>query len=151
MELQPIEESTVEAELPRGWEQPVLWDRSRCSWHWVRYWARSLQAGGAGQFTSWESTARTEDFQVFVFLMSMVWPLRYHWMNFQGGIHRLEEVNHIIGKPAWYLGLQTNRDSQLDVVDTAKWWWPRSCIDEYKENYQYSDAWKTWGLASTRA
>ncbi len=30
-------------------------------------------------------------------------------------------LNHLIGRPAWYLGLQTNRDSQPDVVDTAKW------------------------------
>uniref|UniRef100_UPI001B30337D chemotaxis protein CheW n=5 Tax=Vibrio TaxID=662 RepID=UPI001B30337D len=69
-----------------------------------------------------------------------------------GGIHRLEELSHIIGKPAWYLGLQTNRDSQLDVVDTAKWVMSEKLSgDEYKENYQYIVMLgeSLWGLAGT--
>ncbi|MFA0115729.1 chemotaxis protein CheW, partial [Vibrio sp. 10N.261.46.E11] len=108
------------------------------------------QAGGAGQLTSWETTARTEDFQVLYFDVNGVTfavPL-----DELGGIHRLEEVSHIIGKPAWYLGLQTNRDSQLDVVDTAKWVMPEKLLcDDYKDNYQYIVMLgeSLWGLAST--
>ncbi|OED65349.1 chemotaxis protein CheW, partial [Vibrio splendidus ZS-139] len=108
------------------------------------------QAGGADQFTSWESTARTEDFQVLYFDVNGVTfavPL-----DELGGIHRLEELSHIIGKPAWYLGLQTNRDSQLDVVDTAKWVMSEKLSgDEYKENYQYIVMLgeSLWGLAGT--
>ncbi|WP_139685600.1 chemotaxis protein CheW, partial [Vibrio tasmaniensis] len=108
------------------------------------------QAGGAGQFTSWETTARTEDFQVLYFDVNGVTfavPL-----DELGGIHRLEEVSHIIGKPAWYLGLQTNRDSKLDVVDTAKWVMPEKLLcDDYKDNYQYIVMLgeSLWGLAST--
>ncbi|WP_086738252.1 chemotaxis protein CheW, partial [Vibrio celticus] len=108
------------------------------------------QAGGAGQFTSWESTVRKEDFQVLYFDVNGVTfavPL-----DELGGIHRLEEVNHIIGKPTWYLGLQTNRDSQLDVVDTAKWVMSEKLSgDEYKENYQYIVMLgeSLWGLAGT--
>ncbi|MEZ9683743.1 MULTISPECIES: chemotaxis protein CheW, partial [Vibrio] len=108
------------------------------------------QAGGAGQFTSWETTARTEDFQVLYFDVNGVTfavPL-----DELGGIHRLEELSHIIGKPAWYLGLQTNRDSKLDVVDTAKWVMPEKLLcDDYKENYQYIVMLgeSLWGLAST--
>lgn len=108
------------------------------------------QSGGADQFTSWESTVRTEDFQVLYFDVNGVTfavPL-----DELGGIHRLEELSHIIGKPAWYLGLQTNRDSQLDVVDTAKWVMSEKLSgDEYKENYQYIVMLgeSLWGLAGT--
>ncbi|OEF93291.1 chemotaxis protein CheW, partial [Vibrio splendidus] len=108
------------------------------------------QTGGADQFTSWESQTRTEDFQVLYFDVNGVTfavPL-----DELGGIHRLEEVNHIIGKPTWYLGLQTNRDSQLDVVDTAKWVMSEKLSgDEYKENYQYIVMLgeSLWGLAGT--
>ncbi|WP_086712363.1 chemotaxis protein CheW, partial [Vibrio gigantis] len=108
------------------------------------------QTGGADQFTSWESTVRTEDFQVLYFDVNGVTfavPL-----DELGGIHRLEELSHIIGKPAWYLGLQTNRDSQLDVVDTAKWVMSEKLSgDEYKESYQYIVMLgeSLWGLAGT--
>ncbi|CAH7416568.1 Chemotaxis protein CheW [Vibrio chagasii] len=148
VELQPIEESTVEAELPRV-EQPVSEIEADVP-DIESAIEPETQAGGAGQFTSWESTARTEDFQVLYFDVNGVTfavPL-----DELGGIHRLEEVNHIIGKPAWYLGLQTNRDSQLDVVDTAKWVMAEKLAsDEYKENYQYIVMLgeSLWGLAST--
>ncbi|MFA0078160.1 chemotaxis protein CheW, partial [Vibrio artabrorum] len=108
------------------------------------------QAGGADQLTSWESTVRTEDFQVLYFDVNGVTfavPL-----DELGGIHRLEELSHIIGKPAWYLGLQTKHDSQLDVVDTAKWVMSEKLSnDEYKENYQYIVMLgeSLWGLAGT--
>ncbi|PMH06727.1 chemotaxis protein CheW [Vibrio splendidus] len=108
------------------------------------------QSGGIERFTSWETTARTEDFQVLYFDVNGVTfavPL-----DELGGIHRLEELSHLIGKPAWYLGLQTNRDSQLDVVDTAKWVMPEKLTnDEYKENYQYIVMLgeSLWGLAGT--
>ncbi|MEZ9394869.1 chemotaxis protein CheW, partial [Vibrio splendidus] len=108
------------------------------------------QSGGIERFTSWETTARTEDFQVLYFDVNGVTfavPL-----DELGGIHRLEELSHLIGKPAWYLGLQTNRESQLDVVDTAKWVMPEKLTnDEYKENYQYIVMLgeSLWGLAGT--
>jgi purine-binding chemotaxis protein CheW len=108
------------------------------------------QAGGASNFTSWESTVRSEDFQVLYFDVNGVTfavPL-----DELGGIHRLEELSHLIGRPAWYLGLQSNRDSQLDVVDTAKWVMSEKLTsDEYKENYQYIVMLgeSMWGLAST--
>ncbi|OCH55385.1 chemotaxis protein CheW, partial [Vibrio lentus] len=108
------------------------------------------QSGGIERFTSWESRARTEDFQVLYFDVNGVTfavPL-----DELGGIHRLEELSHLIGKPAWYLGLQTNRESQLDVVDTAKWVMSEKLTnDEYKENYQYIVMLgeSLWGLAGT--
>ncbi|WP_299686154.1 chemotaxis protein CheW [uncultured Vibrio sp.] len=108
------------------------------------------QPGGGDQFASWENTARSEDFQVLYFDVNGVTfavPL-----DELGGIHRLEAVNHIVGKPGWYLGLQTNRDSQLDVVDTAKWVMSEKLSgDEYKDNYQYIVMLgeSLWGLACT--
>ncbi|MDK9798302.1 chemotaxis protein CheW, partial [Vibrio sp. D449a] len=108
------------------------------------------QAGGVNNFTSWESTVRSEDFQVLYFDVNGVTfavPL-----DELGGIHRLEELSHLIGRPDWYLGLQSNRDNQLDVVDTAKWVMSEKLTsDEYKENYQYIVMLgeSMWGLAST--
>lgn len=67
----------------------------------------------------WTSTRRDRDFQVLYFDVNGVTfavPL-----DELGGIHRITEVSHLIGRPGWYFGLQTNKDSQYDVVDTAKW------------------------------
>ncbi|MDW6001450.1 chemotaxis protein CheW [Vibrio mangrovi] len=106
------------------------------------------QAGGVGDVVSWHSTERAEDFQVLYFEVNEVTfavPL-----DELGGIHRLEKVSHLIGRPQWYLGLQTNRDHQLDVVDTARWVMSEKLMDDsYKESYQYivmlGDS--SWGLA----
>lgn len=71
-----------------------------------------------------------------------------------GGIHRLSaELSKIIGKPSWYLGMQINRDNQLDVVDTMAWIMPdRVIAEEDRQDYQYvimlGDS--SWGLASVR-
>ncbi|WP_321463913.1 chemotaxis protein CheW [uncultured Vibrio sp.] len=99
----------------------------------------------------WESTQRTEDFQVLYFDVNAVMfavPL-----DELGGIHRITELNHLIGKPDWYLGLQTNREQKFDVVDTAKWVMAdKLCGEEYKENYQYVVMLgeSMWGLASNQ-
>jgi purine-binding chemotaxis protein CheW len=86
--------------------------------------------------TNWESTQRQEDFQVLYFEVNGVTfavPL-----DELGGIHRLESVNHLLGRPKWYLGLQTSRENQLDVVDTARWVMADKLVnDDYKESYQY--------------
>lgn len=96
----------------------------------------------------WQSTERSDAFQVLYFDVCGVMfavPL-----DALGGIHRLEDTNHLIGRPNWYLGLQTNRDHQLDVVDTAKWVMPDKLPNnEYKETYQYIVMLgeSSWGLA----
>ncbi|ASU22709.1 chemotaxis protein CheW [Vibrio qinghaiensis] len=112
--------------------------------------ARQTQAGYS-EIGMWQSTARTRDFQVLYFEVNSVTfavPL-----DELGGIHRMGVLNHLIGRPAWYLGLQTNKDNQLDVVDTAKWVMAEKLHDDsYKEGYQYivmlGDS--MWGLASTQ-
>ncbi|MGI2868696.1 chemotaxis protein CheW [Vibrio alginolyticus] len=101
--------------------------------------------------TVWESTKRSEDFQVLYFDVNGVTfavPL-----DELGGIHRISELNHLIGKPAWYLGLQTNREQQFDVIDTAKWVMADKLRDDsYKDNYQYVVMLgeSMWGLASNQ-
>ncbi|HAS6349861.1 chemotaxis protein CheW [Vibrio sp. IRLE0018] len=99
----------------------------------------------------WSSTQRTDAFQVLYFDVNSVTfavPL-----DELGGIHQLTQLNHLIGRPGWYLGLQTNRDQQLDVVDTARWVMPDKLADEeYKSNYQYIVMLgnSMWGLASNK-
>jgi len=67
-----------------------------------------------------------------------------------GGIHQLGEVNHLLGRPPWYLGLMTNREHQLDVVDTARWVMPEKLSsNEHQEEYRYIVMLgeSKWGLA----
>lgn len=108
------------------------------------------QTGGS-DIGTWESTQRDTDFQVLYFDVNGVAfavPL-----DELGGIHRTAEMNHLIGRPDWYLGLQTSREAQLDVVDTAKWVMPEKLTDDsHQEAYQYIVMLgeSMWGLASTQ-
>lgn len=67
-----------------------------------------------------------------------------------GGIVQLERVNHIMGRPSWYKGVQTHRESQLNIVDTCAWVMPEKYDKSLAEtvNYQYvvllEDS--NWGL-----
>ncbi|MPY24879.1 chemotaxis protein CheW [Shewanella psychropiezotolerans] len=67
-----------------------------------------------------------------------------------GGIVKLERVNHIMGRPDWYKGVQAHRGSQLNVVDTCAWVMPEKYDSALAEtvNYQYvvllEDS--NWGL-----
>jgi len=106
---------------------------------------------GSADIGHWETPIREQNFQVLYFDVNGVTfavPL-----DELGGIHRKAELNHLIGRPAWYLGLQTNRDSQLDVVDTAKWVMAEKLRDDsYKEAYQYIVMLgeSMWGLACSQ-
>ena len=108
------------------------------------------QAGGLN-LDNWQTPVRQDAFQVLYFDVNGVTfavPL-----DELGGIHRKTELNHLIGRPAWYLGLQTQRDAQLDVVDTAKWVMAEKLHDEsYKEAYQYIVMLgeSMWGLACSQ-
>ncbi|EDQ00669.1 chemotaxis protein CheW [Shewanella benthica] len=68
-----------------------------------------------------------------------------------GGIVKLERVNHIMGRPDWYKGVQAHRGAQLNVVDTCAWVMPEKYDSALAEtvNYQYvvllEDS--NWGLA----
>lgn len=109
------------------------------------------QTASISQETQWQCPIRDNDFQVLYFDVNGVTfavPL-----DELGGIHQQQTLNHLIGRPAWYLGLQTNRDSQLDVVDTAKWVMAdKLSDDDYKKSYQYIVMLdnSSWGLACTK-
>ncbi|RXJ72935.1 chemotaxis protein CheW [Veronia nyctiphanis] len=67
-----------------------------------------------------------------------------------GGILSLGECSHLIGRPDWYIGLQTEKDQKLDIVDLAKWVMPEKITDNcHRDDYSYivilGDS--MWGLA----
>lgn len=68
-----------------------------------------------------------------------------------GGIVKIERVNHIMGRPNWYHGVQAHRGSQLNVVDTCAWVMPEKYDDKLAQsvNYQYIVLLENsnWGLA----
>lgn len=41
-----------------------------------------------------------------------------------GGIHQLTKINTLFGKPDWFAGVMTQRETQLNVVDTTRWIMP---------------------------
>ncbi|EGU54317.1 CheW domain-containing protein [Vibrio nigripulchritudo ATCC 27043] len=113
--------------------------------------APETQSGGDAEDT-WHTVARNEAFQALYFDVNGVTfavPL-----DELGGIHRKnEELNHLIGRPDWYLGLQTNRSDQLDVVDTARWVMSEKLTDNsHRENYEYIVMLgeSHWGLAANK-
>lgn len=71
-----------------------------------------------------------------------------------GGIHQLEKVSPIVGKPAWFKGVMLYRQQKLSVVDSARWVMPEKYaqLSEEQRAYQYlvmlGDS--TWGLACNR-
>ncbi|KEY91148.1 hypothetical protein CF67_04152 [Candidatus Photodesmus blepharus] len=69
-----------------------------------------------------------------------------------GGVYRIKKLNHLIGKPNWYLGLQINKNSKLNVVDAVQWGLSgKGNCEDYRKPYQYIVMLgkSTWGLAST--
>jgi purine-binding chemotaxis protein CheW len=68
-----------------------------------------------------------------------------------GGIHQIESVNPLFGKPAWFKGLLLHRDEKYNVVDTAKWVMPEKSAEMLAQTtkYQYLIVLgeSGWGLA----
>ncbi|WP_434928751.1 chemotaxis protein CheW [Shewanella sp. HL-SH2] len=68
-----------------------------------------------------------------------------------GGIVKVERINHLIGRPKWFLGVQPYREQKINVVDTCAWVMPEKYSPEMAESidYQYlvmlDDS--RWGLA----
>lgn len=100
---------------------------------------------------AWKSAERDTRFQVLYFEVNNITfavPL-----DKLGGIHRLTQLNHLIGRPNWYLGLQSTKNLQLNVVDSAIWMMSDKVTnDDYRKQYQYivllNDS--LWGLACTK-
>lgn len=131
-----VEEEIIEAIAPVDVQEPEV----------VAVAAEQIAPASSEQ--EWQSIERGEAFQVLFFEVNGI--LFAVALDELGGIHKLENTNHLIGRPDWYLGLQTNRDSQLDVVDTAKWVMADKLEgSEHKESYQYIVMLgeSLWGLA----
>ena len=71
-----------------------------------------------------------------------------------GGIHQIEKIGPLFGKPDWFMGVMLHRESKLNVVDSAKWVMP----EKYDENLAQSLNYRylimlgesLWGLASEK-
>lgn len=67
-----------------------------------------------------------------------------------GGIHKVDKMTSLMGKPDWFKGIMLYRDEKINAVDTALWVMPEKCDEALKEslNYQYiimlNDS--PWGL-----
>ncbi|GAA6185659.1 MULTISPECIES: chemotaxis protein CheW [Alteromonadaceae] len=94
----------------------------------------------------------TKDFQALFFEvagLTLALPLTE-----LGGIHKIQKVGPLFGKPKWFKGVMLHRDEKLSVVDTALWVMPEKYNDELAEslNYQYLIMLDSsgWGLACER-
>ncbi|QUM77476.1 chemotaxis protein CheW [Moritella sp. 24] len=63
-----------------------------------------------------------------------------------GGIHQIETVNSLFGKPDWYLGIMQHREQKLSVVDTAQWVMPEQNMGEIDYKYQIQLSESNWVL-----
>jgi len=71
-----------------------------------------------------------------------------------GGIHQLEKIGPLFGKPDWFMGVMIHRGAKLNVIDSAKWVMPEKYDENLAQslNYRYlimlGDS--LWGLASEK-
>ncbi|WPC74912.1 chemotaxis protein CheW [Vibrio porteresiae] len=144
-------EVETETELESQWQETVVETSAVEPEIVVEEQVKPQTQTGGLDLENWQNPVRHNAFQVLYFDVNGVTfavPL-----DELGGIHRKTSLNHLIGRPAWYLGLQTQRDAQLDVVDTAKWVMAEKLHDEsYKEAYQYIVMLgeSMWGLACSQ-
>lgn len=56
-----------------------------------------------------------------------------------GGIHNVNKITSLMGKPKWFEGVMIHREEKINVVDTALWVMPEKYNEELKKalNYQY--------------
>lgn len=104
----------------------------------------------ARQVSKTKSAVRpTESFQALFFNvagLTLAVPLTE-----LGGIHKLDKIGPLFGKPDWFKGVMLHREEKLSVVDTARWVMPEKYDEKLAEslNYQYlimlDDS--GWGLA----
>lgn len=63
-----------------------------------------------------------------------------------GGIHQIETVNSLFGKPDWFLGIMQHREQKLSVVDTALWVMPEQDMGKIDYKYQIQLSQSNWVL-----
>lgn len=75
------------------------------------------------------------DFQVLLFEvagLTLAVPLTE-----LGGIHQIETINPLFGKPTWFKGVLIHREEKFNVVDTAKWVMPEKSAEKLAESTKY--------------
>jgi purine-binding chemotaxis protein CheW len=92
----------------------------------------------------WKNIEPGKEFQALFFVVSGVTfavPLTE-----LGGIHQITKINTLFGKPEWFAGVMTQRDSQLNVVDTTRWIMPdQTAAEPYEYLVMLGNS--PWGLA----
>ncbi len=92
----------------------------------------------------WKNIEPGKEFQALFFVVSGVTfavPLTE-----LGGIHQMGRLNTLIGKPDWFAGVMTQRETQLSVVDTTRWVMPGKEADA-PYDYLVMLGSSAWGLA----
>ncbi|REL26096.1 chemotaxis protein CheW [Thalassotalea euphylliae] len=54
-----------------------------------------------------------------------------------GGIHNVESINNLMGKPDWFKGVMLHREEKINVVDTALWVMPEKCDQQLMDSLHY--------------
>lgn len=71
-----------------------------------------------------------------------------------GGIHQIDKIAPLFGKPDWFMGVMLHRESKLNVVDSAKWVMPEKYNEALAESLDYRYlimlGESAWGLASEK-
>lgn len=71
-----------------------------------------------------------------------------------GGIHKIDKIGPLFGKPSWFMGVMLHRESKFNVVDSAKWVMPEKVNKTLEETLHYEYlimlADSEWGLASDK-
>ena len=100
------------------------------------------------EFVAWQHHGQQQSFQALFFEVNgMMFAVA---LTELGAIYQLGELNHIVGRPAWYLGLAPLPQYNVDVVDTAHWVMADKLTnDHYRDNYRYMVMLgnSQWGLA----
>jgi purine-binding chemotaxis protein CheW len=110
--------------------------------------AAQLKEGGEQPPEQWHQLDKEQEFQALFFeVCGVTFAVA---LTELGGINQMMDLNHLMGRPAWYLGLLTSKEQQFDVVDTACWVMPDKLQNEdYKDDFSYivmlGDS--KWGLA----
>ncbi len=68
-----------------------------------------------------------------------------------GGIHKIDKIGPLFGKPTWFKGVMLHKERKLNVVDTAEWVMPNNINEKLSDSlkYKYLVMLKesSWGLA----
>lgn len=71
-----------------------------------------------------------------------------------GGIHKIDKIGPLFGKPDWFMGVMLHRDEKINVVNAAKWVMPEKYTQKLEDalNYQYVImlAESEWGFAGDK-